>query len=77
MGLDGDGGHTNQLVQIADQVSTAVLLNDDGRPGLLQGCCCNGFPWGGGERRVAVLSGTSVSTCQGGVCLCLGLHPLI
>jgi hypothetical protein len=54
-----------------------VLLNDDGRPGLLQGCCCNGFPWGGGERRVAVLSGTSVSTCQGGVCLCLGLHPLI
>lgn len=45
VGLDGDGGHANQLVQTANKISTTVLLNDDGCPRLLQGRCRNSFPW--------------------------------
>lgn len=45
MGLDGDGGHTDQLVQVADQVPSAVFLEDDGCPGLLQSGGSDGLPW--------------------------------
>lgn len=45
MCLDGDGGHTDQLVQVTDQVASAILLEDDGRPGLLQSSGSDGLPW--------------------------------
>ena len=45
VGLDGDGGHTNQLVQVANKISTTVLLNDYGGPRFFQGCCGDSFPW--------------------------------
>lgn len=43
--LDGDGCHTNQLVQVTDQVASAMLLEDDGCPGLLQSSGSDGLPW--------------------------------
>lgn len=45
VGLDGDGGHPDELVQVTDQVPAAMLLQDDGCPGLLQGGGSDGFPW--------------------------------
>lgn len=54
VGLDGDGGHADQLVQTADEMPTAVLLNGDGCPRLLQGRCGDRFPWLG-ERGVSLL----------------------
>lgn len=43
--LDGDGGHADQLVQVTDQVPSAVFLEDDGCPGLFQSSGSDGFPW--------------------------------
>lgn len=78
MCLDGDGGHTDQLVQVTDQVASAMLLEDDGCPGLLQGSGSDGLPWV--ERQqcewVTRASAFTVNQRVGGTFQCQGWEVL-